>query len=99
MEKIMQRFSHFNTMLANNSQQDDDDDDGDEAEDACTGDEDSKAGISQDVSDVMKVEKVELKAEEPLEEEFIDNSYWKITKDKTDDDDIDYDSLYAELES
>lgn len=47
----------------------------------------------------MKIEKVEIKVSEPLEKEFIDNSYWNITKSDPEEDDIDYDSLYAELES
>jgi hypothetical protein len=48
----------------------------------------------------MKVEKLELKVIAPLEKEFIDNSYWSTpTGAETNDDDIDYDSLYAELEA
>lgn len=47
----------------------------------------------------MAIEKVELKVIEPLEKEFIDNSYWNVTKSDPEEDDIDYDALYDELEA
>ena len=47
----------------------------------------------------MAIEKVELKVIEPLEKEFIDNSYWNVTKPDPEEDDIDYDALYDELEA
>lgn len=96
MDAIMRRFSNFNQML-NSGQNDQDNDDEAETEDASTAEDDK--GQSIDSSDVMKIEKVEIKVSEPLEKEFIDNSYWNITKSDPEEDDIDYDSLYAELES
>lgn len=95
MDAIMRRFSNFNSML-NNNNNNDDNDDGDEAEDSTTTE---GTGESVDASDVMKIEKVELKVIEPLKEEFIDNSFWNVTKPDPQGDDIDYDALYAELEA
>ena len=95
MDAIMRRFSNFNSMLNNNNDDTTNDDDNDTDDTSGTDDK----GISPDASDVMKIEKVELKVLEPLEEEFIDNSYWKVTKPEAEEEDIDYEALYAELES
>jgi len=96
----MQRFSNFNQMLTSNSNEneneDDDDDLGDGDDDTTTGDDDKDKDSSS--TSTMKVEKVELKEVAPLEQEYIDNSYWDLNK-KPEEEDIDYDSLLAELES
>ena len=42
----------------------------------------------------MKIEKVEIKEIEPLDDQFIDSAYWKAPEP-----DFDYDSLLAELEA
>tara|TARA_B110000285_G_C15095972_1_gene601987 strand:- start:310 stop:453 length:144 start_codon:yes stop_codon:yes gene_type:complete len=47
----------------------------------------------------MKLETCETKAIDPLKVDFIDNSFWNLTKKDPEEDDIDYDSLYAELDS
>jgi hypothetical protein len=51
----------------------------------------------------MKLETCESKPIEPLEKDFIDSSFWTTPTGASglagNDDDIDYDSLYAELES
>ena len=46
----------------------------------------------------MKIEKVDMKPEEPLAKEFIDHAYWEVGK-PTPGEEIDYDSLLAELEA
>jgi hypothetical protein len=99
MEKIMQRFSNFNQMLTNNSNDnEDDDDDAEDGDDAVTGDEDTKDDADKESSSSMKQDKVELKSVDPLNNEYIDNSYWNLTNEPKDDE-IDYDSLLAELDA
>jgi hypothetical protein len=42
----------------------------------------------------MKIEKVDIKEIEPLDNEYIDSAYWKAPEAE-----FDYDSLLAELEA
>ena len=43
--------------------------------------------------------KISNESQKAVKQEFINNSYWDVTKSGPKEDDIDYDSLYAELES
>lgn len=95
MEKIMQRFSNFNSMLTSGTNDADGSEEDEDAEDASPGDDTTE---TKDSSSDMKQDKVTLKEIAPLEKDFIDNSYWDLTK-KSQDEDIDYDSLLAELEA
>ena len=112
MEKIMARFTNFNQILSQGGQADDDDDDDcDEDEAHNVGetddghDEDDEVKIKDNSAPhtleredtLMKVQKVEIKEPEPLEPEFVDNNYWKLTDDSSSDYDVD--SLLAELEA
>ena len=105
MEKIMARFTNFNQMLSQNSGNDDDDDDDDEANDYEKNenfdedDEEKKVDARDFDSDQgVKVEPVNLVVTEDLQQDYTDNSFWDIGKAKQDVEDIDYDSLLAELE-
>lgn len=108
MEKIMARFTNFNQILTNQSTNDDDDEDDDCDEEDTQSNEteetneeesdDSKKASQSDSTpsdDGLKIQKVDVKEPEPLEADFVDNNYWNVNKV----DEIDYDSLYAELEA
>lgn len=106
MEKIMARFTNFNQILTNQSPPDDDDDDDCDEEDTQSNEteetneeesDDSKKTPQDSLTsnDGLKIQQVDLKEPEPLEADFVDNNYWNVNKD----DEIDYDSLYAELEA
>mmetsp|Transcript_5538 Transcript_5538/g.9452 ORF Transcript_5538/g.9452 Transcript_5538/m.9452 type:complete len:302 (-) Transcript_5538:412-1317(-) len=111
MEKIMARFTNFNQIICQNQPNDDDDDEDDDEtqedkdetfdeddSDKAGGDaDDKKSSHSTYEADVgVKLQKVEIKEEEPLSEEFIDNNYWKVDDQKTEEYDVD--SLLAELD-
>lgn len=109
MEKIMARFTNFNSILSQGSSADDDDDDDDDddtqddKEDKFDDDDDDKSkrpstpALSQCDSDAgIKVQKWDFKEPEPLEKEYIDNNFWRVEPAQTE---IDVDSLLAELEA
>jgi len=104
MEKIMARFTNFNQILSQGSASQDDDDDDDEEEntqedkhDEDNYDEDDEEDKETSGSDAgVKIQKVEIKEVEPLQNEFMDSNYWKVGEPK--EDEIDIDSLLAELE-
>mmetsp|Transcript_32815 Transcript_32815/g.50110 ORF Transcript_32815/g.50110 Transcript_32815/m.50110 type:complete len:104 (-) Transcript_32815:124-435(-) len=102
MEKIMARFTSFNQILSQGSSaednESDEDDETQEDKDETNYDEDdddksdSKSTFESDSG--IKIEKVDLKEPSKLEEEFVDNNYWKVGAS----DDVDIDALYDELE-
>jgi len=98
MEKIMARFTNFNQILSQTAGNDDDDDDDDEdtQEDKDDNfDEDDKDGkAADDTSDqAVHVTPVVLKKAEDLQVDYTDNNYWKVESDE-----VDVDSLLAELD-
>jgi len=112
MEKIMARFTNFNQILSSGSSQDDDDDEeedentqdsGDKNDEGFDEDDDDKktddtTHSSFGQSDVgIKLQKVNLIVPETLDEEYIDNTYWKTPGPKPEE--VDVDALLAELEA
>lgn len=97
MEKIMQRFTNFNQILSQGSNDAEENDDSDENEQTPdTAVHDSDDSDDEKKSD-MKIEKVTIQEAEPLAKEYVDNTYWSVGK--TEDEEVDYDSLLAELEA
>jgi hypothetical protein len=112
MEKIMARFTNFNQILSSGGGQDEDDDDDDD-ENTQDSEEKDNQGFDEDDDDKrtedstissfgqsdagIKLQKVNLIVPEALDEEFIDNTYWKIGEPKPED--VDVDALLAELEA
>ncbi len=103
MEKIMARFTSFNQILSQGSSADDDDEDDDETQEDkdetnFDEDDDEKADVKStstfDSESGIKIEKVELKEPSKLDEEYVDNTYWKVGESQ----DVDIDALYDELE-
>jgi hypothetical protein len=112
MEKIMARFTNFNQILSSGGSQEEDDDEeedentqdsGDKNDDGFDEDDDDKKTddtnhSSFGQSDVgIKLQKVNLIVPEALDEEYIDNTYWKTPEPKPED--VDVDALLAELEA
>lgn len=113
MEKIMARFTNFNQILSSGGGQDEDDDDDDDENTQDSEDKDNQGFDEDDdnkrtddssnnsfggQSDAgIKLQKVNLIVPETLDEEFIDNTYWKIGQPKPED--VDVDALLAELEA
>jgi len=111
MEKIMARFTNFNSILSQGSSNDDDDDDDDDddtqddKEDKFEEEDDKQNSgrpdtpqLARDTSDQgVKVQNVELKVPEPLVHDFIDNNFWRVDTPTNDLPDID--DLLAELEA
>lgn len=97
----MQRFTNFNQILSqgsNDTEENDDSDENEETPDTAINDsEDTDDNSSKSETESMKIEKVEIKEQEPLEVEYIDSTYWNNTK--TAEAEFDYDSLLAELEA
>jgi len=112
MEKIMARFTNFNQILSSGGGQEEDDDDDDD-ENTQDSEEKDNQGFDEDDDDKrtedstissfgqsdagIKLQKVNLIVPEALDEEFIDNTYWKIGEPKPED--VDVDALLAELEA
>lgn len=85
MEKIMARFTNFNQILSQNSGNDDDDDEEEEDnnDDSNNYDEDDEDGRKSETTanssdSGLKIEKVELKEPQILQQEFIDNTFWSL---------------------
>ena len=99
MEKIMQRFTNFNQILSqgsNDTEENDDSDENEETPDNAINDSDDTADEDSKTEN-MKIEKVTIKEITPLNEEFVDNTYWNVGQ--AAEADIDYDSLLADLEA
>lgn len=84
MDKIMAKFSNFNAMSASKASNDDDDDDEDKIEEDRH-DDDLKNDLLMERDREYESDKpsslqihVELKVQEPLVQEFVDTSYWKV---------------------
>jgi hypothetical protein len=83
---------------SNDTEENDDSDENEETPDTAINDsEDTDDQKSSSETETMKIEKVDIKEPEPLEVEYIDNTYWNVTK--AAEADFDYDSLLAELEA
>ena len=106
----MARFTNINSILSSGGSQDDDDDDDDEDNTQDADDKDGQ-GFDEDDDDDdkptdsssfgnqdagIKLQKSNLVEPEQLNEEFIDNNYWKIGEKS---DEVDVDALLAELEA
>lgn len=108
----MARFTNFNQILsqgANNEEDDDDEeegtqdsgdkDDGFDEDDDDKKDSDTSSSVSfgNNPDKGSKVEKVNItEPVEKLEEEYVDNNYWKLGSDNAAE--VDVDALLAELE-
>jgi hypothetical protein len=107
MEKIMARFTNFNQILSQTSGTDDDDEDDDDdthedKEDAGFDEDDDDDKKKTEASepkddDFMKIKPVSLPVQEELKSEYSDQEFWRVPSAKAED--IDYDSLLAELEA
>lgn len=103
MEKIMARFTNFNQILSQRSGNDEEEDeDEDEAQDYIKDeneDDEKKEPKANDYDSTkgIKVEPVTMKEPEELSEGFTDNTFWDVNK--KEDKDVDFDALFAELES
>jgi hypothetical protein len=75
MEKIMAKFTNFNTSMSNRSNATDDDDEEEEEIEVNRheGDEDDK---DDGFGPLQTVQTEPLRSEEPLVKEFVDSSYW-----------------------
>jgi hypothetical protein len=103
MEKIMQRFTNFNQILSQGSSNDDEEDEEDEDtnEDSNNFDEDDDAdkdsAVNENASDAgVRIQKVEIKETGAFVQEYADNTFWSLPGSS---DDVDIDSLMAELEA
>jgi hypothetical protein len=74
MEKIMAKFTNFNTSMSNRSNATDDDE---EEEDEIEVNRHEGEGEDDGFGPLQTVETEPLKSEEPLAKDFVDNSYWK----------------------
>ena len=97
MEKIMARFTNFNQILSQSNSEDNQDSDEDDAteENNDSDEEDSEhknkstTNTTSTSSDAgVKIEKVDIKETEPLNEEFVDNNFWKVTTNTASVDDL-----------
>lgn len=94
MEKIMARFTNFNQILSQNSGNDEEDEDEEEDTNEEAGSANFDEDDGGDSAAGTKVQKVEIKEAEPLDQASMDNTFWSLPADGG----YDVDALLAELD-